>query len=172
VDIEKQIRAHTCPCCGSQVEKLNVGLLVDICRVSNFQARILQAVWRGKGHPVPTERIFDVMYADDPDGGPSRSAMYNSFKVALCRLRKQIEGTGIGVENVGYGRGYRLVMNAASWEERLKTLDELHGRMKALSDRERTMQKTLHELRSRLTQHPTRKLPKSLTQQLQIALAA
>jgi hypothetical protein len=62
-------------------------------------------------------------------------------------------------------------MNVASWEERLKTLDELHGRLKAVSDRDRAMQKTLGELQSMLAQ-PRRKLPQSLLRQQQTALAA
>jgi hypothetical protein len=51
------------------------------------------------------------MYADDPDGGPSPSKMYAAFKVALSRLRAKIQGSGAGIENCGYGQGYRLVLN-------------------------------------------------------------
>jgi hypothetical protein len=52
------------------------------------------------------------MYVDDPDGGPSPTRMYADFKVALCHLRKRLEGAGISIENVGYRQGYRLVIGA------------------------------------------------------------
>ncbi len=58
------------------------------------------------------ERVFDVMYEDDPDGGPGQAKMYRAFKVALCHLRKKLKGSGIGIENVGYRAGYRLIMDS------------------------------------------------------------
>lgn len=122
--ILEEAKAHRCPCCGHQVEKLDVQMLIDVCGVSDYQAAILRAVWRGKGYPVPTERIFDAMYADDPNGGPSRSAMYNSFKIALCRLRKRIRDSGVWIVNVGYARGYAIRITASPLVERLKALQE------------------------------------------------
>jgi len=99
-----------CPCCKQQVTTPSLEIVVDHYGITALEAKILSAVWRGKGHSVPTERIFDAMYVDDPDGGPSPAKMYASFKVALCHLRKKLEPSGIGIENVGYRRGYRLVM--------------------------------------------------------------
>jgi DNA-binding response OmpR family regulator len=85
--------------------------------LSPFQARILEAVWRGRGLPVQAERIFDLMYADDADGGPEPPKMYAAFKEALHRLRAKLEGSGIAVVNSGYRRGYRLVMGSARKEK-------------------------------------------------------
>ncbi|OHV25111.1 helix-turn-helix domain-containing protein [Rhizobium sp. RMa-01] len=99
-----------CPCCNQQVTAPSLEIVVDHYGITALEAKILSAVWRGKGHAIPTERIFDAMYIDDPDGGPSPAKMYASFKVALCHLREKLESSGIGIENVGYRRGYRLVM--------------------------------------------------------------
>ncbi|WP_245309701.1 hypothetical protein [Rhizobium sp. R339] len=99
-----------CPCCKQPVTAPTLEIVVDRYGVTPLQARILGAVWRGKGMPVQTERIFDAMYVDDADGGPSPTRMYAAFKVALCHLRTRLEGSGIGIENVGYRQGYRLVM--------------------------------------------------------------
>ncbi|MFS8147971.1 hypothetical protein [Rhizobium sp. BR 249] len=99
-----------CPCCKQPVAAPTLEIVVDRYDVTPLQARILGAVWRGKGMPVQTERIFDAMYVDDADGGPSPTRMYAAFKVALCHLRTRLEGSGIGIENVGYRQGYRLVM--------------------------------------------------------------
>lgn len=100
-----------CPCCGHKVTSPSLEIVVDVYGVTPLEARILGAIWRGRGMPVQTERIFDAMYEDDPDGGPSRVKMYTAFKVALHHLRKRISGSGIRIESAGYGRGYRLLVN-------------------------------------------------------------
>ena len=99
-----------CPCCKQNVSVPSIDIVVDYYKVTPLEARILRAVWRGKGHPVQTERIFDAMYQDDPDGGPSPTRMYAAFKVALCHLRDRLRESGVSIENVGYRRGYRLVI--------------------------------------------------------------
>ncbi len=53
--------------------------------------------------------MFDLMYADDVNGGPSEKTMYNTFKVMLSKLRGKLIGSGISIESAGYRRGYRLV---------------------------------------------------------------
>lgn len=124
MEIIEEAKANRCPCCRHQVEKLDVRMLVAVCGVSDSQTAILRAVWGGKGYPVSTERIFDAMYADDPDGGPSRSAMYNSFKIALCRLRKRIKGAGVYIEKDNHGRGYRLKLQSPPQLAPLKVMQE------------------------------------------------
>lgn len=99
-----------CPCCRQAVRAPTVEMIVDRYSLTPIEARVLGAIWRGKGMPVITERIFTAMYIDDPDGGPSQSKMYLAFKVALCHLRKKIRGSGIDVINQGYRRGYRLIV--------------------------------------------------------------
>lgn len=97
-----------CPCCGQAVGVPTLNVVIEACGISDFQARILSAIWNGKGRPVPTQRIFDAMYADDPDGGPSEGRMYKSLKAGMNKLRHRLEGSGVGIENVGYRRGYRI----------------------------------------------------------------
>lgn len=99
-----------CPCCGADVENPPFEVLVSSLGLQKEQADVLYAVWRGKGMAVPTQRIFDAMYADDPNGGPSPECMYSAFKMRLHRLRKKLEGSGVGIEAVGYRRGYKIVM--------------------------------------------------------------
>lgn len=99
-----------CPCCRQAVDVPSLDIVISQFGVRPLEARVLRAVWNGKGMPVQTERIFDSMYEDDPDGGPSYASMYTSFKVALCRLRTRLRGSGIDVVTVGYRRGFKLVM--------------------------------------------------------------
>lgn len=99
-----------CPCCDQPVDVPTVAMIVDEWGLSPLQARILEAVWKGKGHPVSTEAIFASMYRDDADGGPTEGEMYLSFKVALHYLRVLLVGSGVGIKTVGYRRGYKLVI--------------------------------------------------------------
>ena len=110
VSIEEIFRPIPCPCCSQSVVAPALNVAIDHFGVTPLEARILAAVWRGKGHSVQTERIFDAMYVDDPDGGPTPTKMYLAFKVALCHLRKKLAGSGIGIESVGYRQGWRLVL--------------------------------------------------------------
>lgn len=112
-----QITPIPCPCCGSPMAVPTLEVVCFTYDLSPFQSRILGAVWRGRGLPVAAEKIFDVMYADDPDGGPETPKMYAAFKEALHRLRAKLEGSGVGVVNAGYRRGYRLVMGVARGEQ-------------------------------------------------------
>lgn len=99
-----------CPCCSQPVRVPTLEIVIDQFEIRPAEARVLRAIWRGKGHPVMPERIFDSMYEDDPDGGPRPGRMYSDFKVFLHRLRTRLQGSGIRIENCGYRRGYRLVI--------------------------------------------------------------
>lgn len=101
-----------CPCCKQPVAVPTLDVVALKYRVTPYERAILETVWRGKGRPVPTSKIFDSMYADDPDGGPSQSKMYAAFKVALCHLRKRLEGSGVSIVSAGYAQGYRIVLSA------------------------------------------------------------
>lgn len=99
-----------CPCCKQPVVIPSLDDVIEAHGLDGFEASVLRAVWRGNGHAVQTERIFDAMYVDDPDGGPSPTRMYAAFKVALCHLRARLKESGVSIENVGYRRGYRLAL--------------------------------------------------------------
>lgn len=105
-----QIAPINCPCCDQPVRVPSLEIIIDHYRMPPQEARVLRAVWRGKGLPVQTERIFDAMYEDDADGGPPPARMYANFQWALSHLRDRLEGSGIAVVNDGYRRGYRLVL--------------------------------------------------------------
>lgn len=104
------VKPLLCPCCKQAVTLPSVEIMIDAYNIAPLEGRILGAIWKGKGMPVSTDRIFDAMYIDDPDGGPTPTRMYAAFKVALHHLRHKLEGSGVGIENPGYRRGYRLVM--------------------------------------------------------------
>ncbi|MER8797207.1 hypothetical protein NKH75_23940 [Mesorhizobium sp. M0984] len=97
-----------CPCCSNPVAEPTLDIVIEHFGISDFEARILGALWKAKGRPVATDRIFDAMYVDDRSGGPSRAKMYEAFKFGLHRLRRRLEGSGFSLENAGYRQGYAL----------------------------------------------------------------
>ncbi|WP_245309166.1 hypothetical protein [Bradyrhizobium retamae] len=81
-----------------------VDMVVDILRIPALQARMLGAVWKGKGHPVSTEAIIAAMdRATDV-----KAHTYDDFKFSLCHLRKRLKRVGIAIPNAGYAQGYYL----------------------------------------------------------------
>ncbi len=99
-----------CPCCGGDVQRPSLQIVIDDLELPPQQAAILTAVWKMKGHPCPTTRIMDAIWADDPDGGPEYETGLKYFKTQLSLLRKRLQGSGVSVDTVGFRRGYRLVM--------------------------------------------------------------
>jgi DNA-binding response OmpR family regulator len=97
-----------CPCCNQPVSTPTVDVVIDRFGITDREARILRAIWRGGGRPVKTERIYQAMYEDDPSGGPGPEKMYLSFKVALCHIRKKLLNSGISIVTVGYRKGYAI----------------------------------------------------------------
>jgi hypothetical protein len=103
-------RKLKCPCCNHRVVTPTLDVVVMNCDLSPLHERILSVIWSAKGRPVMTDRIFQAMYIDDPEGGPSPNKMYGAFKVALHHMRTRLEGSGVSIVNDGYRQGYRLVL--------------------------------------------------------------
>lgn len=102
---------HECPMCAQPVAAPTLDVITRKYELPPLQSRILKSIWSGGGHPVMPGKIFEAMYEGDIDGGPSDAEMYRAFKVALCRLRARIEGSGVSIETVGYRGGFRLVFS-------------------------------------------------------------
>lgn len=96
-----------CPCCGAKIKVPTFENLVVRAEISEMQARILKPVWRAKGEYIPTERLIDFLYADDPDGGPLNAR--GSFQIILRQLRAKLAPFGVKIKS-RYSVGYRLVM--------------------------------------------------------------
>jgi len=99
-----------CPCCFQETWRPTLDVVADVAGLQPMEKKVLGAIWAGNGMPVDNERIFTAMYEDDPDGGPEPVKMYNALKTALGKMRVKLAGTGVGVENMGYRQGYRLVL--------------------------------------------------------------
>lgn len=100
-----------CPCCSSPTKSPSLEMIIDLYRLSPMESAVLTAVWRGRGYEVSAPAIFNVMYADDPDGGPSDSKMYSSLKFVMHKLRKKLSQSGIKINYICQ-RGYKLELGS------------------------------------------------------------
>lgn len=101
-----------CPLCKQPVIAPSLAEVIAAQHLRGFEAKILSAVWAAGGMPARTEQIFEAMYADDPDGGPTPSKMYLDFKHTLHHVQEKLVGSGVGIESVGFRCGYRLSLRA------------------------------------------------------------
>jgi hypothetical protein len=102
-----------CPCCHRPQTAPSFESIVAATKLSPLAVAALEAVWEGGGLSVPSEKIIDRMWMDDPDGGPADAKMYRMYKATLNELRTKLSGTGVGIVTAGYRQGHRLVMGGA-----------------------------------------------------------
>ena len=68
--------------------------------------RILDVLATGKNRFLPAKRIADLIYANDPNGGPGDAV--NVVASSISRIRTKLASVGLGVEN-RKTIGYRLI---------------------------------------------------------------
>jgi hypothetical protein len=100
-----------CPLCKQAIIAPTLGDVIAAHRLNGTEAKILSAAWAGRGRPVQTVAIFDVMFEDDIDGGPPMGKMYAAFYAGLRSLNSKLSGAGIAIEPVGYRDGWRVVFD-------------------------------------------------------------
>jgi len=93
-----------CRCCGSPLpasEQLRVHALGQYAIRKNWRAhltktelRILQAL-RTATVPLDARRPAELVYFDDPQGGPEN---YSSVKCTMSKLRKKLAPLGVRIE--------------------------------------------------------------------------
>lgn len=95
----------SCPMCRRPVSVPDLEELIRTRRIKGHAAAILRALWDAGGSVVPTQRIFDRMYEDDIDGGPSNTQMYTALNRGLKALTSALAGSGVSVVAIGNGKG-------------------------------------------------------------------
>ncbi len=99
-----QAQRPACPMCGAGEGVRSIDDFVRHHRIKGHPEAILRAVWASSGQIMTTERLFDALYADDPDGGPSRTKMHADLHAAVRTVNTMLAGT-LRVEQVGAKRG-------------------------------------------------------------------
>lgn len=103
----------TCPTCGGEgEEKIYVDLMANSASVNghsfDLQSQAAEVLYMLKdGLPVRNESLYQALWGLSPDCdwpiNPNAS-----LKIAICKLRKYLRGTGYDVQ-ANWGKGYQLV---------------------------------------------------------------
>lgn len=103
-----------CPCCRQQVPVPPLHDLIRTHGISGQAEIVLRAIWGARGLPVSAARLFDAMYADDPEGGPSPDTMYVELRSAVTDLNETLGALGIDIYQARVRSGWRLRLTPTS----------------------------------------------------------
>jgi len=93
-----------CPCCRQPMAAPPpmAGVLDGLRRP---QHRVIaEALIKAYPRPLSRDRLIELLYGDDPDGGPEGAG--NIVTVRIAHLRKELAPMGWTVNCNGRGRGY------------------------------------------------------------------
>ncbi|PZX39379.1 hypothetical protein LY56_02912 [Roseinatronobacter thiooxidans] len=93
-----------CPMCNARAGAATIDRLVQSSNVTGMPEAVLRAVWASAGRTVTTLDLFDAMYVDDPDGGPSQARMYEDLHDAINVVNVSLAGK-VRIVPKGVGRG-------------------------------------------------------------------
>ncbi len=80
-------------------------LYVTLPELPGYQQRIYEIVKKAGKNGIHSERLFDLLYSHDPDGGPNFTCM----AVNIWQLNKKLKSRGQKVYAGRNRRFYRLV---------------------------------------------------------------
>jgi len=105
-----------CPMCEKRWSGWNSSALIvrgyflsRQVKLTNMEARLLAALIK-TDRTLSHEYLFDVLWGEDPDGGPDTAD--NALKVHISKARRKLAKFPIDIVNI-FGRGYAAV-NAKS----------------------------------------------------------
>jgi hypothetical protein len=77
--------------------------MFDSLRLSPGQLRLAKLVLRAGEHGISGRRLFDLLYADDVDGGPVTGV--DTLKVRVCMVNRKLAAIGKEIRAPKGGRG-------------------------------------------------------------------
>ena len=85
-----------CPMCRASVPVPDLDDLLDLPGVTPHAGAVLTAVWEAQGKALTSHALFDAIYADDPDGGPSsQTQCYADLRRTATALNGALAGSGV-----------------------------------------------------------------------------
>lgn len=91
-----------CECCGQEI-RTDIDLGV---KLSRGDRTIVNAVHKAGKNGILTPRLFDILYSDDPDGGPETGMKTLHTRVHLLNRKIKPAGYYIRGEHSGGERVY------------------------------------------------------------------
>jgi DNA-binding response OmpR family regulator len=100
-----------CPCCNRPMEDSRAPIEgLAGAALTNQHRQMVAELVRAYPQPVSRDRLFDILYGLDPDGGPENVG--NNIAVRIHKIRKAIELFGWTIPKQHGGTGlqgfYRL----------------------------------------------------------------
>jgi len=115
--VAELIKEATCPCCRRNSDGIEKLIASDEARVTRMQARIIRALWKGRGFTVRNAKLIEAMYEEDCDAEPSPSAAYSRLRLNMTDLRQRLAGSNLELVDAGYRKGYRLRLRPSKRSE-------------------------------------------------------
>ncbi len=85
-----------CPMCRAPVPCPDLDDLLDLPGMTPHAGAVLTAVWEAQGKALTSHALFDAIYADDPDGGPSsQTQCYADLRRTAKALNDALAGSGV-----------------------------------------------------------------------------
>lgn len=109
-----------CPLCGSEnYEEPNVDLMCMLHNIKGNSKTILQHLFDNAGKYVTCNQLVNLVYRDDPDGGPLNAE--KCVMVTMNSLRKKLKNTDYMIPiSVGQRSGYTILKKAVDTSDTIK----------------------------------------------------
>jgi DNA-binding response OmpR family regulator len=98
------VSADTCPCCGQTLPSA-YDVAAEAARLSHKQRALFNILAARNGRTVRHDFIHEVLWGDDPNGGPNDAR--NVLAVMVNHANSRLSAVGYRIRNV-WGVGYRL----------------------------------------------------------------
>lgn len=98
--------SEVCKCCGQTLpEKVALGI-----KLAPGEQLIVDSVVKAGQHGLHSDRLFNILYGDDPNGGPSTGI--NTLHVRVWHLNRKLRTVGYTIKGEYPGKSmngrYRL----------------------------------------------------------------
>lgn len=98
-----------CPHCGAQFARPTPAQIVAALKIDRQMRQIAEFLAMRFGTFVSRDRLCDLIYAEDPDGGPLNAD--STVSVRICGLRRCLKRTALQIETE-YKTGWRMTWRA------------------------------------------------------------
>lgn len=104
---EALVQLQHCPCCGWDPSRPSLRHVAHLAQLTPNMRKILAVLNRRFGQVISIGGLADLVYADDPDGGPDWPAA--SLHVTIKNMRDRLAPFGLTVGRIpGHGPGVAL----------------------------------------------------------------
>lgn len=117
MDTAEMAEHSQCPCCRGELNLPPLDDLITEHRITGPAERVLRTLWEARGFTVDSQRLFDVIFCDDPSGGPDRQGqLYAALNSSINTICNALASSGVRATR-GRKKGWRLQICEPSQEK-------------------------------------------------------